>query len=188
MVGRCTRMLSRYHSYAGEGAPAWETGLAAVAILEPLGESIELARAYSGLAHLAMLAENCGEALLRGERALELATRVGDDNTRGLQLQSGQVDIIDAVPPIQVRPVSAAGQTIHKVEGTAILRYTLNEMVKPLDEANVDRFAQMVREMSATTQFIVITHSKRTMETASQVHGVTMEEPGISQIGSVRLT
>jgi chromosome segregation protein len=63
----------------------------------------------------------------------------------------------------------------------------LDEVDAPLDEANVDRFAQMVRSMSATTQFIVITHSKRTMETASQLYGVTMEEPGISKIVSVRL-
>ena len=75
----------------------------------------------------------------------------------------------------------------------ALFRYkpspfcVLDEVDAPLDEANVDRFAQMVREMSATTQFIVITHSKRTMETASQLYGVTMEEPGISKIVSVRL-
>jgi len=75
----------------------------------------------------------------------------------------------------------------------ALFRYrpspfcVLDEVDAPLDEANVDRFAQMVRDMSATTQFIVITHSKRTMETASQLYGVTMEEPGISKIVSVRL-
>jgi len=63
----------------------------------------------------------------------------------------------------------------------------LDEVDAPLDEANVDRFANMVRLMSATTQFIVITHSKRTMETASHLYGVTMEEPGISKIVSVRL-
>ena len=63
----------------------------------------------------------------------------------------------------------------------------LDEVDAPLDEANVDRFANMVREMSAQTQFIVITHSKRTMETASTLYGVTMEEPGISKIVSVRL-
>ena len=62
---------------------------------------------------------------------------VGDDNTRVLQLQSGQVDIIDFVPPNQVQPLTAAGQKIHTVDGTATLRYTLNETVKPLDEANV---------------------------------------------------
>ena len=75
----------------------------------------------------------------------------------------------------------------------ALFRYkpspfcVLDEVDAPLDEANVDRFAQMVRDMSSTTQFIVITHSKRTMETASQLYGVTMEEPGISKIVSVRL-
>ena len=63
----------------------------------------------------------------------------------------------------------------------------LDEIDAPLDDANVDRFAGMVRDMSATTQFIVITHSKRTMETASALYGVTMEEPGISKIVSVRL-
>jgi chromosome segregation protein len=63
----------------------------------------------------------------------------------------------------------------------------LDEVDAPLDEANVDRFAQMVRHMSATTQFIVITHSKRTMETASHLYGVTMEEPGVSKIVSVKL-
>jgi chromosome segregation protein len=57
----------------------------------------------------------------------------------------------------------------------------LDEVDAPLDEANVDRFANMVREMSVQTQFIVITHSKRTMETASTLYGVTMEEPGISK-------
>jgi len=75
----------------------------------------------------------------------------------------------------------------------ALFRYkpspfcVLDEVDAPLDDANVDRFAQMVRDMSSTTQFIVITHSKRTMETASALYGVTMEEPGISKIVSVRL-
>ena len=63
----------------------------------------------------------------------------------------------------------------------------LDEVDAPLDDANVDRFANMVREMSKQTQFIIITHSKRTMETASTLYGVTMEEPGISKIVSVRL-
>ena len=63
----------------------------------------------------------------------------------------------------------------------------LDEVDAPLDDANVDRFAQMVRDMSVTTQFIVITHSKRTMETASHLYGVTMEEPGVSKIVSVKL-
>lgn len=75
----------------------------------------------------------------------------------------------------------------------ALFRYrpspfcVLDEVDAPLDEANVDRFAAMVKEMSRQTQFIVITHSKRTMEVASMLYGVTMEEPGISKIISVRL-
>ena len=63
----------------------------------------------------------------------------------------------------------------------------LDEVDAPLDDANVERFANLVRAMSDKTQFIVITHSKRTMETASQLYGVTMEEAGISKVVSVRL-
>ena len=56
-VGRCTRMLSRYHWFKGDGEAARRKALEAIAILEPLGESAELARAYSGVSQLAMLAE-----------------------------------------------------------------------------------------------------------------------------------
>ncbi len=63
----------------------------------------------------------------------------------------------------------------------------LDEVDAPLDDANIDRFANLIRIMSDDTQFIVITHSKRTMETANQLYGVTMEEPGISKVVSVRL-
>jgi DNA-binding CsgD family transcriptional regulator len=81
-LGRCTRVLSRLHWFAGEGASARARALEAIAILEPLGESVELARAYSGLSQLAMLAEDDGAAIVWGERALELADRLGDDGTR----------------------------------------------------------------------------------------------------------
>jgi chromosome segregation protein len=63
----------------------------------------------------------------------------------------------------------------------------LDEVDAPLDDANVGRFADMVREMSQASQFILITHNKRTMEAADQLYGVTMEEPGVSKIVSVRL-
>ena len=63
----------------------------------------------------------------------------------------------------------------------------LDEVDAPLDDANVERFARMVHAMSRETQFIVITHSKRTMETANQLYGVTMEEAGVSKVVSVRL-
>jgi DNA-binding CsgD family transcriptional regulator len=81
-VGRCTRVLSRLHWMVGDGAPARTKALEAIAILEPLGESIELARASSGVAQLAMLAEDSEQALKWGQRALELATSLGDDSTR----------------------------------------------------------------------------------------------------------
>jgi chromosome segregation protein len=63
----------------------------------------------------------------------------------------------------------------------------MDEVDAPLDEANVTRLAKLLGEMSAQTQFIVITHSKRTMESAEALYGVTMQEPGVSRLVSVRL-
>ncbi|MGZ4837086.1 MAG: chromosome segregation protein SMC [Terriglobales bacterium] len=62
----------------------------------------------------------------------------------------------------------------------------LDEVDAPLDETNVGRFTQLVREMSDTTQFILITHSKKTMGVAPVMYGVTMQEPGVSKLVSVR--
>ncbi|HKJ04508.1 MAG TPA: chromosome segregation protein SMC [Geopsychrobacteraceae bacterium] len=63
----------------------------------------------------------------------------------------------------------------------------LDEVDAPLDDANIDRFAEMVREMAETSQFIIITHSKRTMANTETLYGVTMEQPGVSKIVSVRM-
>ena len=63
----------------------------------------------------------------------------------------------------------------------------LDEVDAPLDEANIGRFAEAVRSMTHHSQFIVITHSKRTMEVADVLYGVTMERPGISTLVSVEL-
>jgi chromosome segregation protein len=63
----------------------------------------------------------------------------------------------------------------------------LDEVDAPLDETNVGRFAKLIADMSATTQFVVITHSKRTMAQADIIYGVTMQEPGVSKIVSVNL-
>jgi chromosome segregation protein len=61
----------------------------------------------------------------------------------------------------------------------------LDEVDAPLDDANVLRFSGMVREMSDTVQFIVVTHNKVTMEMAHQMSGVTMREPGVSRLVQV---
>ena len=60
-------------------------------------------------------------------------------------------------------------------------------MDAPLDEANVGRYNDMVREISKQCQFILITHNKRTMEMLDTLYGVTMEEPGVSKLVSVRM-
>jgi chromosome segregation protein len=62
----------------------------------------------------------------------------------------------------------------------------LDEVDAPLDEANSGRFTTLVREMSGQTQFIIITHSKKTMGIAPTMYGVTMQEPGVSRLVSVR--
>jgi chromosome segregation protein len=74
----------------------------------------------------------------------------------------------------------------------AIFRYQpspfciLDEVDAPLDEANIGRLMRLLREMSAGTQFIIITHSKKTMESAQAMYGVTMQEPGVSRLVSVK--
>ena len=73
----------------------------------------------------------------------------------------------------------------------AIFRYQpspfciLDEVDAPLDEANVGRFTRLIGDMSAQTQFIIVTHNRKTMETGSVLYGVTMQEPGVSKLVSV---
>ena len=61
----------------------------------------------------------------------------------------------------------------------------LDEVDAPLDDANIGRFNDIVETMSKTSQFIIITHNKRTMEIADNLYGITMEEPGVSKLVSV---
>jgi chromosome segregation protein len=74
----------------------------------------------------------------------------------------------------------------------AVFRYQpspfciLDEVDAPLDEANVGRFNKMLAEMCAQTQFIVVTHNRKTMEMGSVLYGVTMQEPGVSKLVSVK--
>ena len=61
----------------------------------------------------------------------------------------------------------------------------LDEVDAPLDESNTHRFCQMVKEMSAESQFVFISHNKITMEMAHQLVGITMPDPGVSRVVSV---
>jgi chromosome segregation protein len=111
-------------------------------------------------------------------------------------------DLLDTGVAIMARPPGKRNATIHLLSGGekaltaislvfSIFRLNpspfcmLDEVDAPLDDANVGRFARLVREMSDTVQFIVITHNKITMEMAHQLMGVTMQEPGVSRLVSV---
>jgi chromosome segregation protein len=75
----------------------------------------------------------------------------------------------------------------------AIFRYkpspfcVLDEIDAPLDDANIGRFIEILKQMQQQTQFIIITHSRKTMEIADRLYGVTMEEPGVSKLISVKI-
>jgi ATP/maltotriose-dependent transcriptional regulator MalT len=129
-VGRCTRILSRFHWYSGDGDAARTTAREAIEILEPEGESIELARAYSGLSQLAMLAEHGEEAIEWGERALSLATRLGDEPTRAHALGNVgsarvQVDPDDTDALLEAHAIAdAAGDSHEATRALLNLGYT----------------------------------------------------------------
>ncbi len=111
-------------------------------------------------------------------------------------------DLLDTGVTVMARPPGKRNSTIHLLSGgekalTAVALVfaifelnpspfcMLDEVDAPLDEANVGRFCNLVREMSERVQFIFITHNKATMELASTLTGVTMHEPGVSRIVAV---
>ncbi|WP_341501483.1 chromosome segregation protein SMC [Gallaecimonas sp. GXIMD4217] len=113
-------------------------------------------------------------------------------------------DLLDTGVTIMARPPGKRNSTIHLLSGGekaltalslvfAIFRLNpapfcmLDEVDAPLDDANVERFCRLVREMSETVQFIYISHNKVSMEMADQLTGVTMHEPGVSRIVAVNI-
>lgn len=119
-----------------------------------------------------------------------------------LQLEEG--DPLEAGIEIMARPPGKRLQSIALMSGgeTALTAIALlfaiylvkpspfcifDEVDAPLDDANIRRFASAIQQFSRDTQFLVVTHNKRTMEAADYLYGVTMEEPGLSKVVSVRL-
>lgn len=111
-------------------------------------------------------------------------------------------DLLETGVAIMARPPGKKNSTIHLLSGGektmtalslvfAIFQLNpapfcmLDEVDAPLDDANVGRYARLVRDMSATVQFIYITHNKIAMEAADRLMGVTMQEPGVSRLVAV---
>ncbi len=117
-------------------------------------------------------------------------------------LEMTGTDLLDTGVTVMARPPGKRNSTIHLLSGGekaltavamvfAIFDLTpapfcmLDEVDAPLDDANVGRFCELVKEMSKTVQFIFVTHNKITMELADQLLGVTMNEPGVSRLVAV---
>lgn len=130
----------------------------------------------------------------------------------GLLFEGGEADLameadadpLDARIDIVARPSGKRLQAIQLLSGgekaltaiallLAIYRVKpspfciLDEVDAPLDDANIDRFVRVLKEFSKDTQWIVVTHNKRTMEAAKFIYGVTMEEDGVSKLISVQM-
>lgn len=117
-------------------------------------------------------------------------------------LELTEDDLLETGVTIMARPPGKKNSTIHLLSGGekaltalslvfSIFRLNpapfcmLDEVDAPLDDANVGRFCNLVREMSETVQFIYISHNKIAMEMAAQLMGVTMQEPGVSRVVAV---
>ena len=135
--------------------------------------------------------------LFRGGQARLQLTGTGKDGE--------EIDILDAGVEIVAQPPGKKNSTVDQLSGgekalTAVALIfsiflikpspfcLLDEVDAPLDDVNVDRYNEIIREMTDVSQFIVITHNKRTMEIADDLYGVTMQEPGVSQLVSVNLS
>ncbi len=111
-----------------------------------------------------------------GEPGVEIAVQPAGKQLRRLSLLSGGEKALSA---------TALVLSLFLIRPTPFC--VLDEVDAPLDEANIGRFNQLIREMAERTQFVLITHNRRTMEVADTLYGITMERPGISKVVAVRL-
>jgi DNA-binding CsgD family transcriptional regulator/tetratricopeptide (TPR) repeat protein len=158
-MGRCNRVLSRFHWIAGDGAAARAKALEATGLLEPLRDSPELARAYSVLSQLSMLSEDSEQAIAWGERAIELAARLGDESTRAhalVNIASARMqldpDVIAALLEAHV-VADAAGDRHEAARALNNLGYTLMCWVRP-EEAM--RYSQQAVDYGSDHEMLII--------------------------------
>ena len=132
-----------------------------------------------------------------GRAELQLVEAQADETGEGIGPQEPGVDIVVQPPGKRLKSITMLSGGEKTLTAMALLfasfliRPTpfciLDEIDAPLDEENIGRFTGVLHELSQGAQFMVITHSKMTMAIADSLFGVTMEEPGISKILSVRL-
>jgi chromosome segregation protein len=134
----------------------------------------------------------------------EIFRQLFGGGTAGLSLID-ETDVLESGIDVMAQPPGKRLQNVMLLSGGekaltaiallfAIFQYKpspfciLDEVDAPLDDANIGRFVRMLEGLKEQTQFVLITHSRRTMEIADQLYGVTMEEPGVSKLVSVRFS
>jgi chromosome segregation protein len=110
------------------------------------------------------------------EPGVEIRVRIPGKRTTTLSLLSGGEKTLGAIALLMALWATNPSPFV-----------VLDEVDAALDDLNVDRFASLVRELGSASQFIIVTHHPRTIETADLLYGITMEEPGVSKLISVRL-
>ncbi len=126
----------------------------------------------------------------------------GDDGEAHLQLSEGNplecdIEIVAKPPnkrPNSIEALSSGEKTLTAIAllfGIYLVKPSpfciLDEVDAPLDDANIDKYLNLIKEFSVETQFMIVTHNKRTMSSADTLYGITMQEVGLTKVVSVRM-